>query len=113
MKTALGFLSEEGRRRSKNAARRIRRSAGAMFLVAGAGGYGIHRYWVSPGLTPLQRVYFKQYLKSSSRSYLPNTESRYTTLSAILTDPHGKEQKGAATNLMLDPVLTHTHRLFF
>ena len=113
MKTALGFLTEEGRTRSKNAARRISAFAGAMFLVAGAGGYGIHRYWVSPGLTPLQRVYFKQYLKSSSRSYLPNTESRYTTLSAILTDPHGKERKGAATDLMVEPVLDENRRMMF
>ena len=51
-----------------------------MFLVAVASGYGIHRYWVSPSLTPLQRVYFKQYLKSTYRSYLPNSQSRYTTV---------------------------------
>ncbi len=38
-----------------------------MFLIGGASGYGIHRYWVSPSLTPLQRVYFKQYLKSTYR----------------------------------------------
>src|SRR5205085_9611748 len=47
MKTTLGFLTEEGRTRRKNAARRICVYATLMFLVAGASGYGIHRYWVS------------------------------------------------------------------
>jgi hypothetical protein len=35
LKTALGFLTEEGRTRSKNAARRINAYAVVMFLVAG------------------------------------------------------------------------------
>lgn len=112
MKTSLGFLTEEGRTRSKNAARRISAYAVLMFLIAGASGYGIHRYWVSPDLTPLQRVYFKQYLKSSYRSYLPNSKSRYTTLSAITTDPsNGKDQKVAAIDLMVEPVLDENRHI--
>jgi hypothetical protein len=47
-----------------------------MTVIAGIGGYAIHRYWVSANLTRLQRVYFNQYLTSSYRSYLPNSMSR-------------------------------------
>ncbi len=62
-----------------------------MFLFAGAAGYAIHRYWVATSLTTLQRIYFKQYLKSSYRSYLPNSRSHYTTLSRVVTDPRTKK----------------------
>lgn len=113
MKTTLGFLTEEGRTRSKNAARRISAYAVLMLLIAGATSYAIHRYWVSPNLTPLQRVYFKQYWKSTYRSYLPNARSRYTTLSAILIDPNGKEQKSAAIDLMVEPLLDENGRIKF
>lgn len=47
MKTALGFLTEEDRTRSKNAARRMSAYAVVMLLFAGAGGYAIHRYLVT------------------------------------------------------------------
>lgn len=98
MKTALGFLTEEGRTRSKNAARRICAYAALMFLIAGASGYAIHRYWVSSALTPLQRVYFKQYLKSSYRSCLPNSRSRYITLGRVVTDPQTKKDVSLAVH---------------
>jgi hypothetical protein len=113
MKTKLGFLTEEGRTRRKNAARRICVYANLMFLIAGAASYAIHRYWVSPQLTPLQRVYFKQYLKSTCRSYLANAKSHYTTLTAILVDPNGKDQKSAAIDLMVEPVLDENGRIEF
>lgn len=114
MKTTLGFLTEEGRTRSKNAARRISAYAALMFLIAGASGYGIHRYWVSPNLTPLQRVYFKQYLKSSYRGNLPNSKSCYTTLNAIVADPTTKKDvKGAAVESIVDPVLDDERRIVF
>src|SRR6202008_3051870 len=96
MKTTLGFLTEEGRTRRKNAARRVCVYATFMFLVAGASGYAIHRYWVSPSLTPLQRVYFKQYLKATYRSYFPNSKSGYTTLSATIADPQTKKDVNIA-----------------
>jgi hypothetical protein len=92
MKTRLGFLTEEGRTRSKNAFRRFCAYAVVMFLIAGAGGYGIHRYWVSGNLTLLQRVYFKQYMKSSWRSSLFNSKSHYTTLERTVIDPHTKKE---------------------
>lgn len=93
MKTKLGFLTEEGRTRSKNAFRRFCAYGVVMFLIAGAGGYGIHRYWVSGNLTLLQRIYFKQYMKSSWRSSLFNSKSHYTTLERTVVDPHTKKEK--------------------
>jgi hypothetical protein len=114
MKTTLGFLTEEGRTRSKNAARRISAYAVLMFLIAGASGYGIHRYWVSSDLTPLQRVYLNQYLKSSYRSYLHNTTSRYTTLARRITDPQTrKEVTLAVVDAQVDPVLDDERRIKF
>src|SRR5215471_7294862 len=113
MKTKLGFLTEEGRTRRKNATRRICVYATLMFLIAGFASYLIHRYCVSPSLTPLQRVYFKQYVKSTCRSYLPNTRSHYTMLSAILIDPNGKEQKSTVIESMVEPVLDALGRIKF
>jgi hypothetical protein len=122
MKTPLGFLTEEGRTRRKNAVGRVCVYATLMFLIAGASGYGIHRYWVSPSLTPLQRVYFKQYLKSTYRSYLPNSRSRYTTLTRTIADPQTRKDVAlAVVDDQADPVLDDqgrikfdpTHRPFF
>ena len=114
MKTTLGFLTEEGRTKRKNAARRICVYATLMFLIAGASGYGIHRYWVSPNLTPLQRVYFKQYLKSSYRSYFSNGRSRYTTLTRTVEDPKTKKDVAlAVVDEEADPVLDTDGRIRF
>jgi hypothetical protein len=115
VKTTLGFLTEEGRTRSKNAARRMSAYMVLMFLIAGAGGYAIHWYWVSQNLTTLQRVYFKQYLKSSYRSSLmTNSRSHYTTLARIVRDPETKRDRSLA---VLDddviPVLDETGRIEF
>jgi len=114
MKTRLGFLTEEGRTRSKNAFRRVCAYAVMMFLIAGAGGYVIHRYWVSAELTPLQRVYFKQYLKSTYRSYLPNAKSRYTTLTRTIVDPQTKKEVAlGVVDDEADPVLDNEGRIRF
>jgi len=85
-----------------------------MFLIAGASGYGIHRYWVSAELTPLQRVYFKQYLKSTYRSYLPNSRSRYTTLTRTVADPQTRKEVAlAVVDDQADPVLDDQGRIKF
>lgn len=115
VKTTLGFLTEEGRTRSKNAARRMSAYAALMFLIAGGSGYAIHYYWVSQNLTTLQRVYFKQYLKSSYRSSLmTNSNSHYTTLARIVWDPETKRDRSLA---VLDddviPVLDEAGRIQF
>src|SRR6266853_1647589 len=86
MKTTLGFMTEQRRTRLKNTIRRSCLYAVLVIVIAGLGDYGVHRYWVSANLTVLQRGYFDQYLKSSYRSYLPNSMSRYTTFSRVVTD---------------------------
>src|SRR6266852_4517314 len=98
MKTTLGFMTEEGRTRLKNAIRRSCLYAVLMSLIAGLGDYAIHRYWVSANLTALQRGYFDQYLKSSYRSYLPNSMSRYTTFSRVVTDAKTKKDISLAVH---------------
>ena len=92
MKTRLGFLTEEGRTRSKNAFRRFCAYAVLMFLIGGAGAYVIHRYWISTTFSTLQRIYFKQYLKSSYRSYLSRSRSHYTILARSITDSQTKKE---------------------
>ena len=92
MKTKLRFLTEEGRTRSKNAFRRFCAYAVVMFLVAGAGAYVIHRYWVTINLTVMQRVYFKQYFKSTWRGTFANSRSQYTTLARTVIDPNSKKE---------------------
>ena len=115
MRTTLGFLTEEGRTRSKNAARRMSAYAALMFLIAGASGYAIHLYWVSQNLTTLQRIYFKQYLKSSYRSSLmTKSRSRYTTLARIVMDPETKRDRSLAVlNDDVIPVLDEAGRIQF
>lgn len=114
LKTALGFLTEEGRTRSKNAAHRITAYAVVMVLVAGAGGYAIHKYWVSSSLTTLQRIYFKQYLKSSYRSYLSHSRSHYTTLARVVTDPRTKKDVSLAVrDDEIEPQLDEQGRIKF
>jgi hypothetical protein len=114
LRTALGFLTEEGRTRSKNAARRISAYAVVMFLVAGAGAYGIHRYWVSSNLTTLQRIYFKQYLKSSYRSFLSRSKSHYTTLARVIRDPRtGKDISIAVRDEEVEPQLDESGHIKF
>ena len=92
MKTKLGFLTEEGLTRSKNAVRRIGAYAVVMVLFAGVGGWVIHRYWVSENLTLLQQVYFKQYWKSSWKSTLLTRKSRYAIATRTVTDPITKKE---------------------
>lgn len=114
MKTKLGFLTEEGRTRSKNAARRMSAYAAVMVLIGGAAGYAIHRYWVTTTLTTLQRVYFKQYLKSTYRSYLPKSKSHYTTLARVIRDPRtGKDISVAVRDGEIEPQLDQTGRVKF
>jgi hypothetical protein len=115
VKTKLSFLTEEGRTRSKNATRRISAYAALMFLIAGVSGYAIHRYWISQNLTTLQRIYFKQYLKSSYRSSLmTNSSSPYTTLARIIRDPETKRDRSLAVlDDDLIPVLDEAGRIQF
>src|SRR5436189_4653857 len=85
-----------------------------MFLFAGAAGYAIHKYWVATSLTTLQRIYFKQYFKSTYRSYLPNSRSHYTTLSRVVTDARTKKDVSLAVlDDQIDAQLDENGRMKF
>jgi len=81
MKTSLGFLTEEGRTRSKNTFRRVFGYAALMLVAGAASAYGIHRYWIRSNLTPLQRALVQTFMKDelvpnwSLAPYAANTAS--------------------------------------
>lgn len=90
------IFTEEGQTRFRNTLRQVKFFLLIMVLVALASAYGIHRFWVLPNLTPLQRVYVPQYLQSTVKSYLPHSQSRYTYLVTISSDcgyRHGNEAR--------------------
>lgn len=68
--------------------------------------YGIHRLWVKPSFTPLQRVYLAQYFWSTFRSNLPNSRATYNFLTATRTDRKtGRDFHYGLTDNEVDPVL--------
>ena len=105
---------EEGRTRFKSAARRIKWFAVPVFLVACGGSYEIHKHWINPHLTPLQRFYFGQYWDSSYKSYLPNTTSEYTILARTIADPDTKrEMTLPVTDAQVEVILGDEGRLLW
>jgi len=87
LKTKLRFLTEEGHTRARNTFQRVRLFAVLMFLLSGPCGFAIHYYWVWPSLTPLQRIYLRQYIRSTVKSYIPRSRSRYTFMAGVVRDP--------------------------
>jgi len=87
LKTKLRFLTEEGHTRARNTFQRVRLFAAFMFLAAGLAGFALHYYWVKPNLTPLQRIYLRQYVRSTFKGYMPRSRSRYTFLTGVVRDP--------------------------
>jgi hypothetical protein len=81
------IFTEEGQTRFRNTLRQVRFFLLIMVPVALASAYGIHRFWVTPNLTPLQRIYIRQYVYCTVKSYLPRSQSRYTYLVVIASDP--------------------------
>jgi hypothetical protein len=112
LNTKLRFLTEEGHTRARNTFQRIRLFAVLMFLVAGACGYVIHSYWVQPNLTPLQRVYLRQYLRSTVKSYRTSSRSRYTYMLGTVSDPiTGRDVRSMVPDSFVDPVLDPDGRI--
>src|SRR6185295_808984 len=87
LKTKLRFLTEEGHTRARNTFQRVRLFAAFMFLAAALTGVALHFYWVKPNLTPLQRIYLRQYVRSTFKGYMPRSRSRYTFLTGVVRDP--------------------------
>ena len=84
------IFTEEGQTRFRNTLRQVRFFLLIMVFVALASGYGMHRFYVQPSLTPLQRIYLRQYIRSTVKSYLPRSQSRYTYLVITVSDPKTK-----------------------
>jgi hypothetical protein len=84
------IFTEEGQTRFRNTLRQVRFFVLIMVLVASGGGVALHCLWVMPSLTPLQRIYLRQYLRSTVKSYLPRSRSQYTYLVIVVNDPQTK-----------------------
>ena len=84
------IFTEEGQTRFRNTLRQVRFFLLIMVPVAVGCGLAIHYFWVKPSLTPLQRVYMRQYLQGTVKSYLPHSQSRYTYLMIVVSDPNTK-----------------------
>jgi hypothetical protein len=84
------IFTEEGQTRFRNTLRQVRFFFLIMVFVALGCGYGIHYFYVQPSLTPLQRIYLRQYLRSTVKSYFARSQSRYTYLVITVNDPKTK-----------------------
>lgn len=108
------IFTEEGQTRFRNTLRQVRFFLLIMVPVALASTYGIHRFWVLPSLTPLQRVYVPQYLQSTVKSYLPHSESLYTYLVIIVNDTKtNRDVEIPAKDEHVNPDLDEEGRLKF
>jgi hypothetical protein len=100
------ILTEEGQTRFRNTLRRVKWYVLVMAFASLGSAYGIHRLWIKPGFTPLQRVYLKQYAWSTVRTSLPNSRSTYKFLTATRTDRKtGRDFRFGLTDKEVDPVL--------
>jgi len=99
------ILTEEGQTRFRNTLRRVKWYVLLMAVAALGSAYGIHRLWIKPGFTPLQRVYLRQYAWSTIRTNLRNSRSTYKFLTATTTDPQtGGDLRIGVTDKEVDPV---------
>jgi hypothetical protein len=108
-------FTEEGRTRFRNFERRIKTYLMLWIVIAlGLTIGGIYlktRY----GYRPLQRLYLRQYVKASLKSFLPlKKPSQYTLLVRVVNDPAtGKEQVFGCTDDQVTPVRDETGRVKF
>lgn len=108
-------FTEEGRTRFRNFERRIKTYL-MLWIVIGLGVTigGIYlktRY----GYRPLQRLYLRQYVKASLKSFLPlKKPSQYTLLVRVVNEPAtGKERVLGCTDDEVTPVRDETGRVKF
>ena len=100
------ILTEEGQTRFRNTLHRTKWYIFIMAFAALGSAYGIHRLWIKPSFTPLQRVYLKQYAWSTVRTNLHNSQSTYKFLIATRTDRNtGRDVDYGLTDNEVDPVL--------
>ena len=108
-------FTEEGRTRFRNFQRRITTYL-ILWTIIGLGvtAGGIYLK-TRHGYRPLQRLYLRQYVKASIKSFLPlRKPSRYTLLVRVVSDPAtGNEQVLGCTDDEVTPVRDETGRVKF
>ncbi len=108
-------FTEQGRTRFRNFQRRITTYL-VLWMIIGlgitTGGIFLKTRY---GYRPLQRLYLRQYVKASIKSFLPLSKpSRYTLLVRVVSDPAtGKEQVLGCTDNEVTPVRDETGRVKF
>lgn len=106
------IFTEEGQTRFRNTLRQVRFFVLIMVFVASGSGVALHFFLVTPGLTPLQRIYLRQYLRSTVKSYLPRSQSRYTLLMIVIQDPQTKQDLAiGASDELVTPELDSEGRI--
>ena len=108
-------FTEEGRTRLRNFHRRVS-SYLIVWILVGVGvtigaGYLRTRY----GYRPLQRLYLKQYIRASTKSFLPlKKPSRYIVLVRVIRDSKtGKDLVFGCTDDQVTPIREETGRVKF
>ena len=105
MNKLIGKLNEQGYTNFRTTLHRIRLISVAAAVLALISLYPLHEYCVRANFSPLQTVYYPQYLQSSFKSHFANSRSRYTYLAATIRDKKtGRERKIAVTDYDVIPV---------
>jgi hypothetical protein len=108
-------FTEEGRTRLRNFQRRVSSYFRVWILVGIAVTIGACYLRTRYGYRPLQRLYLKQYLRASIKSFLPlKKPSKYTVLVRVIPDPRtGKELVFGCTDDQVTPIRDETGRVKF
>ena len=108
-------FTEEGRTRLRNFQRRVSSYFVVWILVGVAVTVGACYLRTTYGYRPLQRLYLKQYVRASIKSFLPlKKTSKYTVLVRVIRDPNtGKDLVFGCTDDQVTPVRDETGRVKF
>ena len=108
-------FTEEGRTRLRNFQRRVSSYFIVWILVGVAVSVGAGYLRTRYGYRPLQRLYLKQYVRASIKSFLPlRKPSKYTVLVRVIRDPNtGKDLVFGCTDDQVTPIRDETGRVKF
>src|SRR5215210_5665365 len=108
-------FTEEGRTRLRNFQRRVSSYLIVWILVGVAVTIAACYVRTRYGYRPLQRLYLKQYVRASLKSFLPlKKPSNYTVLVRIIRDPNtGKDLIFGCTDDQVTPIRDETGRVKF
>lgn len=108
-------FTEEGRTRLRNFQRRVSSYLIVWILVGVAVSIGAGYLRTRHGYRPLQRLYLKQYVRASIKSFLPlKKPSKYTVLVRVIRDPNtGRDLVFGCTDDQVTPVRDETGRVKF